>query len=145
MKRYKVLSGEMCEIVEAESHSDAAAKLFTMFDDCEEVPLHGANISTVEIVGSEFWHKAESALERSGRFAVSDINKAAETLDESLRQHDWFVAVGVGQENKSDVLFVYVTSQKRAAVDEQWSGWPVVVQVSGLPKPVAAESSNNQG
>ena len=70
MKRYKVVSGDMEEIVEAESHEEAAAKLFTMFDDWpedERLPVPGAWISTIEVVGEELWHRTNDAVIRSGR------------------------------------------------------------------------------
>ena len=80
VKRFKVISGGMAEIVEAESHEEAAAKLFTMFDDCEpeDIPEHGVWISTIEVIGEELWHRADDALRRSGRLVESTAASTAE-------------------------------------------------------------------
>lgn len=77
-RRFKVISGGMEEIVEADSHEEAAAKLFTMFDDDDDGPPEfGKYISTIEVIGEELWHKSRDALKRSGRWdPIIDANTA---------------------------------------------------------------------
>ena len=76
-RRFKVISGDMQEIVEADSHEEAAAKLFTMFDDDASPPEFGAFISTIEVIGEELWHESRDALKRSGRLVENtDANTA---------------------------------------------------------------------
>lgn len=78
MPKYKAICGYMEEIVDAESHEDAAAKLFTNFDYVTDVPNIGAYVSTVEVTGEELWHKAEDAIKRAGRWGTpTDASTAA--------------------------------------------------------------------
>ena len=76
MPKYKVVCGDMQETVEADSHEDAAAKLFTMFDDpATKPPDIGYAISTIEvigdeIIGDELWHETIQAIKRAGRWEV---------------------------------------------------------------------------
>lgn len=73
MKRFLVQCGEHSDIIEAESHEAAAAKFWTVWDDSADPPDANFELmSTVEIVGDQFWHDTESALRESGRLVSSD-------------------------------------------------------------------------
>ena len=92
VRRWKVQSGDMDEIVEAESRDEAVAKLFTMFDDCEceldELPEPGLYVSTVEVIGDELWEDTKDAMRRAGRLAGStDASTAARQLIETRQNH----------------------------------------------------------
>ncbi len=80
VRRWKVQCGDMDEIVEAKSRDEAAAKLFTMFDDydLEDIPDPGIYVSTVEVVGEEMWEKTEDAMKRAGRLSENIVASTAE-------------------------------------------------------------------
>lgn len=88
VRRWNVQCGDMNEIVEADSREEAAAKLFTMFDDYEldELPEPGLYVSTIEVIGDEVWELAEHAMRRAGRLAGStDASTAEKPSSENQR------------------------------------------------------------
>jgi hypothetical protein len=68
MHRWLVASDDLREIVEAETAKDAINKVFTMFDDHDDLRNYfGAYISAIKVVGDEIFWVTHEALIDSGK------------------------------------------------------------------------------
>jgi len=68
------------------------------------------------------------------------IEKAAEKLDERLREEPWFTAVGVGTYHNQPALYLYVKKFKGVDLDfveDGWEGYHVEVRKMGTPRILA--------
>ncbi len=66
-----------------------------------------------------------------------NIDDAAQSLDRKLKRHPLFTAVGVGEENGSPALFLYVSDPKRFSLGDLkhgYNGFPVLLRKMGTPK-----------
>ncbi len=68
-RRWLVRSGEIEEIIEADSAKAAVVKVFTTFDDTDRPPDAGKSISAIEVSGEEIWFSAKLAIKKAGRWA----------------------------------------------------------------------------
>lgn len=70
------------------------------------------------------------------------IEQAAESLSRELAHYPWLSAVGIGERDDKEVIFVYVTSQGHKVLDrlkrEGWHGFDVVVEKIGRITPAHA-------
>ncbi len=64
------------------------------------------------------------------------IEEAARQLNNTLRSHRWFFAVGVGVNEGKPALFVYVTRKKGLGLPlaKEFNGFPVVTRKTGRPR-----------
>ena len=72
------------------------------------------------------------------------VEQAADLLSERLRSAPWLTTIGVGQENGSPCIYVYVKSLDPIAVaflKEGWHGFRVLVRKMRSPRPVPTARS----
>lgn len=64
----------------------------------------------------------------------SEIERAADMLEERLRGRPWFISLGVGRNEDGDAIFIYsrnLSGPKRFRLASDWMGFPVVVRPVG--------------
>lgn len=69
------------------------------------------------------------------------IKQAAKLLRSRLQDAPWVTAVGVGEQDGSPCIVLYVktlTGIKTDFLDQGWKGFPVVVRKMGSPRLVAS-------
>jgi hypothetical protein len=75
------------------------------------------------------------------------IVKAAQELLNRLQGVRWLTAIGVGQEDQKECIFLYVKSLRQAKAEtafltDGWQGFPVVIKQMGVPHLVSGNVFN---
>jgi hypothetical protein len=71
------------------------------------------------------------------------LEEAAKLLQAHLHAAPWVTAVGVGEENRTPCIVLYVKTLSGVNLDslrQGWQGYPVVVRKMGSPRLVATFS-----
>ena len=78
---------------------------------------------------------------------MSELQRAAVSLQASLARYHWFRAVGIGMVDSVEGLIVYVSrdsKQVRQQIPSSWEGFTVSHQTMSQPIPLVSSGSQEQ-